>query len=228
MSALNDQLQNLKEQLNEVWQNIQESQSYNSLREKYEVLPTSTQKALKVSLLVGLLLVLILIPLGYYQSSSSNIEEFNTQREQIRSLLKASNIAISRGSGSSFSTDALRGRIDTIVNGASLLESQIGEITEDNSQNTIKIGTDKVHVAGFKINLNSLNLTEITNIGYQLQSIDESVKLTSLRIRTNEKNDHYFDVNFVVKSFSLPLPKTTSNDEDNKNKPKRSRRGDSD
>jgi hypothetical protein len=90
---------------------------------------------------------------------------------------------------------------------AGLLETQIGQmesLPEGDPENTL--APKNVQQQGLKVQVKKLNLRQVIDLGYQLQSLDSSVKMTGLEIAASSEDPHYFDTVFKLISYSLPQP----------------------
>ena len=208
------------EKLNEVWSRIKESPYFNALAEKYDNLPSSAQIGLIVGSFVLVIIFLLSIPFSFLGTASDNISDFETDRQMIRELLKAS-----RQAPSSFLSQTkilnfnqLKSQIQTKINNFRLTEEQRGTISELDLKSEGKaFAPDSIIQFGAQADVKSLNVREIKELSYDLQNILPNIKLSGLEVTANAKDDHYFDVIFKFVSFSLSEPEP-------EDKPKKSKR----
>lgn len=220
--ALQDQIENLKEELKQKWTQVEESQAYITLKEKYDVLPTRAQKGLQITGALLALYLVLSIPLSNLSLSSEHLEEFNTKRDLLRQLLKASSQdSPSQAAPVDVNFDSLSNRLRGRLQGLNLEESQIGEIQESQEKNNIPLGIKNLEEVGISVQLKMLNLNQVIQAGLELQQAQAGLKMTSLKMEADSKDPHYFHVTYIFKSFSLPQFQETVEDKKS-NKKKRS------
>lgn len=200
---LDDIKDNLKSQLGQTWARIEESSIYNQLRDRFENLSPTRQKLVMVATGILLALFVISIPYSYYATSNQYVLEFEDKRNLIRELLK-----VTRESSevpdipAAPSGDMLRGTIESQLRNANLLPEQmkgIEVVTADTG-----LVPRSLLEAGVKINLAKLNLRQIIDIGYNIQSISPSVKMSDVNVFSNGEDPKYFDVEFKVVTLAVP------------------------
>ncbi|MBT4760616.1 MAG: hypothetical protein HOO06_02865 [Bdellovibrionaceae bacterium] len=223
-------LADIKDQLSEkielMWGKIQENPSFNTLREKYEILPQKTQRLLKSGSLGVFVLMLISILVSFFSTSSEYITEFEENREVTRMLLKtASQEKFVSPKEISFSE--LESLINRNINNQRLLDDQKAGVSKDQPFKAKYIPKDANQVNA-SVSLSQLNLKQIINIGYELQNLVDGIKMTGLKISNNAKDDHYYDVKYSLAHFSFPQePEPVAKKSKKKSKkknPKRRRR----
>lgn len=185
------------------WERIQESDSYNQLRDRYENLTPSMQK---MSLLAGVAVVVLIIlsfPYGNLTQSSDSVTEFEGKRMTIRELLK-----VSRESADvpnipqAPSLDMLRASIDNQIKMANLLPEQIKGTAEE--RNTSPLMPANLTQGALSIKLAKLNLRQVMDLGYKFQSINPSVKMKDMFITANRADTRYFDVVYKLVALAVP------------------------
>ncbi|HEY1080208.1 MAG TPA: hypothetical protein VGE46_08920 [Bdellovibrio sp.] len=185
------------------WERIQESATFNQLRDRYENMTPSMQK---VTLVGGVALVAFLIlsiPYSYYQQSQDYVGEFEGKRMTIRELLK-----VSRESADvpqipqAPSMDMVRSSIEGQISAARLLPEQV-KGTESLSVDSSLIPKNLTE-GGLQVSLAKLNIRQILDLGHQFQSINPSVKLKDLVITANREDTRYFDVVFKLVALAVP------------------------
>ena len=217
-------LDDLKDKFTEVFGQakdmVQESSLYNTLHEQYETLPTSAQKAITMGLAALAVLIVLLIPWSFLSSSSGFVTEFEDNRALIRGLLKTRSLSKGTPLPKGLSAADMVIRTKGQLRQAGLLDSQIGDpqpLPEGDPGS--RLAPPNVQQQGLKIQLKQLNLRQIMDIGYQLQTMDPSVKVTGLEIHATSEDPHYFNALFKLISYSLPEP------EEKPEKPGRKKRG---
>lgn len=204
--AFEDLKDQLSDQLAELKGRIVESAAYNSLREKYENLSPGAQRGL---ILAGSLLILIVftyLPYSYFSTSKDYIVEYDEKRQLIRKLLQASRTASQSGAVSNPpEADALSGVIRDRLQSFNLLPEQISSLQPIEGQ---ELGggyaPPGISQDGIRVDLISLNLKQLVDIGYILQNLAQGVRLVGLTMNPNSKDARYFDVSYKIARFSMP------------------------
>jgi len=196
----------LSEKLSESWSKIQESPTYNSLRERYDTLSPPAQKGLIAGGIVLSLLLLLSIPYSYISSSSASIAEYNDQRSLIRNLLRASRLASEASTiPAAMPAEEVKGRVQNELSNFNLLPEQIGGVIDlANQELGGALAPSSIRQAGVGVSLKKLNLKQIVDIGFKLQDINPSVKMAGVDITASAPDPRYFDVLFKLVTFSLP------------------------
>ena len=213
----------LKDQLQDNWERlknrIQEDPSFNSLKERYETLPSSAQKGIVVALSLLILLILIYIPYGYFSSAKENEEKYTTYKTTVRELLKVgktdsrSALFTLRGN-----TESTKSRISQALQNYSLTGEQIQPVElESKLENSLAKGP--VEEDNFVVRLKKLNLDQILQVGSDLHRKFGDLKMTGLTVTADKEKAGYFDIEFRLSKFYLP------DAEPNKEKEKPRRKG---
>jgi len=194
---------NLKSQLNQSWSRIEESSVYNQLRDRFENLTPTNQKLALMGAGALLAIVIISIPYSYYSVSTEHVVAFEDKRSLIRELLK-----VTRESNEvpdlpvAPNGEMLRGTIEAQLHMAKLLPEQMKGI-EVIAADTNLIPKGLLE-SGLRISLAKLNLRQIIDIGYNIQAISQSVKMSSLNVTANAEDSRYFDVEMKLVSLAVP------------------------
>ena len=112
--------------------------------------------------------------------------------------------------------DVLRQRVNMVLQSFYLNPDQIDDVSardvDPNSfisipgrENLAKTGPSKIQQKGVWISLKSLNLKQITDIGFQLQTIHDAVKLIGLDMRASLEHNNYYDVMYTMIGFYPPI-----------------------
>lgn len=204
---LDDIKDQLSEKLSSVWGEIQESSTFNTLRERYQTLPSQGQKGLQAAGILFLVLILIYIPYSYFSASSTHIQNFETDRETIQSLLEASrNSQKAPPLPSSGGVAQLTNRIQMVVGGLRLLPEQMGGVQPLSGNVAGGLASPAIKQDAVSVELKTLNITQVMDAGQRLQSLGDGTKLLSMDMTASKSNIGYFDVLFKIVSFSLELP----------------------
>jgi hypothetical protein len=208
---LDDLKDTLKSQLSQVWSRIEESSTYNLLKDRFENLASVQQKLVMVGGGALLALLLISVPYSYFSASSENIAAFEEKRALVRELLK---VAREASEVPDIPTpppgEVLRSDIDRQLKSANLLPEQIKSIQVITAQTNLI--PSSLLDAGVQINLAKLNLRQIIDIGYGIQRVSKSVKMSDVHISANPEDAKYFDVEFRVVTLAVPQAHTETPD----------------
>jgi hypothetical protein len=207
-----DLREQLMERLQTLWAQIQESSAYNDLQERYESLSPRGQKMTIVGVVAVVLLLIAALPWSYFDSSSNHIAEFESKRELTRQLLRVTRSSNEPPLEHITGLD-LRNRVDAELKVFNLQSTQILSIQEMNAESmkNLKLAPSPIQEDGVEVRLGKLNLRQMVDIGFRLQSMSEMVKMSGLVIRANKDDNHYFDVTFQLASFSVPTAPAPTN-----------------
>ncbi|HPI40942.1 MAG TPA: hypothetical protein PLJ21_09060 [Pseudobdellovibrionaceae bacterium] len=206
---LKDQFQIIVKNL---FDKVEESETFQKVQERFQLLPPSLQK---ISLFFGtgiLVLVLFLIPLSQMSSSQDLLQEFQSLRQIIRNL---NHIQSTASSASQFSIapniEALKSNIENQLKGQNLIKTLQGPTFETSSSNDLEKSLIPPHLLQDRLFIKfvKLNLKQVLDIGYLLQTIHSSSKLYNLKMNTNREDPRYLDVHFEL--FTLNVPQSGSN-----------------
>jgi hypothetical protein len=187
------------------WEKFQETSLYIQITEKYENLNPAMQKLSIVAVVLFVLYLVMAVPLGSFSNSMDSVAHFEETRGLIRDMLKATRESQdSPDIATPPDNDFIQNRIQSELTSSRLLPEQIKGTTAVNEPSTLI----PANLVGgmFRVSLAKLNLRQVVDIGYQLQSINPSVKLDDLVMTANAQDPRYFDVNY--KLVVLNVPKT--------------------
>jgi len=185
------------------WDRIQESATFNQLRDRYENMTPSMQKLTLYGGIGVVALIILSIPYSYYSASTTSVADFEGKRMTIRELLK-----VSRESSEvpnipqAPSMDILRSNIEMAYKNANLLPEQM-KGTEMGASNSALIPANLLEGI-LSVRLAKLNLRQIVDLGYKFQSINPSVKMKDMVVTANREDSRYFDVVYKVKAPAVP------------------------
>ena len=208
-----DSLDNVKDLFVEKWAEFQETTLYINSKEKYHNLSRPAQKSVQlgiVAFFVGSLLIYIG---GVFSEANDHLENFSKQRAALQSLIQLrKDQAQVPQLPAALPPVALRSRVSAILARVSLDPTQTesvrqAELTPDpNSQ----LVPETVVQNAVLVSLKKLNLKQIVDIGYRLQSMHVAVKVSAVDIQANIEDNHYFDVTYSVVSYT---PSSTAEDD---------------
>jgi hypothetical protein len=186
-----------------LWERVEESSAYNQLRDRYENMTPSMQKLSVVGASALVALIVLSIPYSYFSQSTAYEQEFESRRSTIRELLK-----VSRESSEvpalqqAPSTEALRSLIDSQIQNAHFLPEQI-KGTEVISETT-RLVPQNLTAGMVQVRLAKLNLRQVLDFGYQMQSLNPSVKVKDMVMTANREDSRYYDVLFKLVALAVP------------------------
>ncbi len=203
MASFEDIKEQIQNTLKNQWEQFQESSLYIQVKERYENLTPAMQKLTLWGSAALAILIVLSLPISYYSESATYVSEFEEKRQLVRDLLKTSresqespDLAVPP------SMEQLKSQVDAQIQSARLVPEQIlgTQIIPASSKlipNTLSEGT-------LKISLAKLNLKQLIDLGYQLQSLNPSVKMLDLQIEANRLDPRYFDVTYKMAALAVP------------------------
>lgn len=200
---LDDLKDSLKSQLGQTWSRIEDSSAYNQLKDRFENLTPPQQRLALMGAGALLALTIISIPYSYYTQSSDYVTTFEDKRSLIRELLK-----VTRESNEvpslppAPSAEMLKSSIENQLRIARLLPEQMKGIEVMNAETSL-IPRNLLET-GLKISLGKLNLRQIVDLGYSIQSVSPSVKMSAVQINANSEDPRYFDVEMKLVTLAVP------------------------
>ncbi|MCB0364346.1 MAG: hypothetical protein H6624_01075 [Bdellovibrionaceae bacterium] len=205
MLNLDDLKDKFTETFNQVKDTVEESSLYNTLRERYETLPSNGQRAIVIGSITFVVLIFLSIPWSFLSSSSNYVTEFEDSRALIRGLLKTRSLSKGAPLPKGMSSGEIESKAKGMLSTAGLLDSQIGSSMQlPEGDPGSRLAPPNVQQQGVRLELKQLNLRQIIDIGYQLQNLDASVKMTGMEVHATAEDPHYFNATFKLISFSLP------------------------
>ena len=229
---LEDIKEQIQERAKESWIKIQESSAYISLRERYDNLTPNTQKLLRAFLGFFVVGVFFWFLWGLFQASSQRLTEFEDYQYTMQELAKLKiEMSMAPRINPPPPAPVLQQRVDSILQSSRLGPEQIDQVSvRDIAPNALirppgkkrggKGKSGGVQQKGVLISLKSLNIEQIKNIAFQLQSIHNAVKLIGLDMKNSMGYTHYYDVMFTIVGF-YPPPEPIGNNKKGLNTKKR-------
>ncbi len=204
--ALDDLKDRLKEQSAEVWSRIEGSPLYSNLKEKFETQTPTTQKSIIAGGILLLSLLFLSYPLSDFGVSSTNVEDYEKNRSQLRSLLRASRLASEAASApAAYTANDLKNQVQAQLGSFALKPEQMGEVLDlDLTSMGTPLAPKSIVQNGVGINLKKLNLKQVVDIGFELQKLNPSVKIAGMEVTAGSPDPHYFDVLYKLIVFSMP------------------------
>lgn len=218
--TLNDIIEQLKDRLKSAWGQFEESSTYQQAMEKYEDLPSSQQRLIRIG--GGFLFVLFLLspPISTWLSSQESVDEFNHKRDITRELLRVVRDAANAPNiPQAPSLSSLQGRFQQeLLQRDKLLPEQIYSIQA--SLEPGQLIPKNLTQGALSVNLRNLNLKQILDIAHRLASVSPSVKMTDMELTASTEKPGYFHFNSKIVALQAPEPPKLEPEEPTK-KPKR-------
>lgn len=206
-----DLKERLRDSFNTTWSRIQESSTYNNLREKYEALPLNQQKALSIGALVLGILILLWFPYSYISTSSDYMSDFQEKRTVLRELLRVSRQSQTQAPiPQAPSLEAIQQSADNIFTSANLMAEQKGHVQSVSSKEGLGFIPPTVAQQSYVVDAKKLNLKQVVDIGFELSRSFAAVKLMSVdvKVAAGAPAPGYFDVMYKLVSYSFPHMET--------------------
>ena len=211
---------NLKDTFTHLCNNINntiiDSPVFHFIKEKYDNLNSFYRKALYVISVFILACILLYYPASHLYSSWRNMRSFKTKKQLTQDLI---DLSISTQTSASQAYTSNRDPVQFINQKIITLripKNQIksvkkSEITPPQKSTTFSMPTT---IQTVEVAMENLNLKEVIEYGHQLEQLSKNIKLTSLHIIENPKQDNYFNVSYILsflnlKQEALPENKTT-------------------
>ena len=191
---LEDLKDRLKSDLQRTQERLGENSTYVALRDRYDSLTPVMQKVVMGGAFFVLVLILLLVPYGKYETSNETIAEFEAKRSLIRDLFKVQKeINETPEVPMPPATSAVKSRIESDLQSAQLLPEQMKGVSvlPPVNNDLVKAFQNEGVV---EVSLGQLNLKQVVDLGYQFQNISPSVKMRDLVIQATQADPRYFDV----------------------------------
>ncbi len=222
-------LEDLKEQLlsliQRLYDRLQDMPVYQQGKDRFDALSLRMQKAVIIGFSTFLWLLFLLIPYSWFAQSQDSVTVFEQRRAVVREMLKVSREASELTQiPAPPPVDSLKSDLDARLKQASLVPEQIKGLDIGGGASNL-IAADRTS-GSLLVNLWKLNLRQIVDVGTQLSKVSPSVKVTSLEIRANKTDGHYFDVLYKLTELAVPDFSAPPPDEPvSKSKPKKKQTG---
>lgn len=202
----------LQDQLKDKWQEfkgqLDDSPAFNTLKERFETLNPTSQKAIIWSGIVIFTFFMFSCPYSYWSTSTEYVAEYETTRDMIRDLLKTSHIANQMGDVPSALTESqLRTEINRIVSDVRLLpEQNLGVDMVSANDFGRPLAPKQINQEGWLVRLQQLNTKQIAEIGFRLQNMNAGVKLAGMDLSVFSEDPRYYNAQYRLIKFITPEP----------------------
>ena len=215
MISLEDIKEQTQEKLKDTWIKIQESSTFISLKEKYDNLTHSTQRTVKIGTTFVGISFLLSILWGLFSQSSEKLAEFEEYQSSIKQLLQIKrDVVLTASITPPPNPPILEQRVHTVLKSSYIDSKQINDVSIKNlsppssirpqGTKSTRKGPSAIQQKSVWVSLKSLNLKQITDIGFRLQTIHNSAKLVGLDMKPSPEHDNYYDVIYTIIGFYPP------------------------
>lgn len=188
---------------------LDESELYQKVRERYELLPPIGQKAVLAGLVLLFSYVLFQIPMAYYSRASENLALFEENRDLVLDLYRVKRkSAAAPPAAPAMDNAMLESRARSAVTGARVQPEQIKAISfyDNAGPRASRFIPKEIKQNGVEIRLANLNLSQIVDIGHGLSNLGASTKIVGFEVKPGANPGSYFDVIYKVVTFDIPIP----------------------
>ena len=204
MAALDDLKDSLRDRSKAIAARIRETDAWLQLTEKYQSLSPTGQKLSIAGASLLAFLIVMAVPWSFYSGSQSSLADFESKRGVVRELFRVNREASALPPAPPpVSSADLQNMARSSLTAARLMPDQISAVTDSN----IKIPSvpSTIDQAGIQVSLLKLNLKQIVDIGYGLQGLQPTARMTGLEIKANAADAKYYDVIYRIVAFA-PKP----------------------
>ena len=188
----------------EIKNKVQDSELYIRAKQGYDDLSPEIQKVVKYAAIVLAVYSVYLIPASYVASAEEKMTYFEGNRQLTRELIRAGRIARTvQMPPVAPSPASLSSQVDAKLKQARVLPEQKANVQPVDKVASNKIVPSSIQQSGVKATVQSLNLRQVIEIGESLNEISGS-KLMNLAIQADQKDPHYFHVDYEIAAFSVP------------------------
>ncbi len=200
--------EDLKDKLREMWarlkSEVDENPQINTLKEKFETLPSKVQRSILAGVAAFALLMLISFPMSYFSQATQYENEFLSTRALLRELLKVGkpmNPNINMENRLEFSQ--IKERIDGLIPTFNLMAEQVGGVVESNSKGP-SLAKPPIVEDKAQLTMKNLNLDQLVQISYEMQKLFPNVKMTGIDVSESAEHPNYFNVIYTLSKFTVP------------------------
>ncbi len=184
---------------------LDESDSFNQLKERFDSFSPVVQKVILASVALIFGYVLLMLPLSYYDTGTENIALFEENRDLVLDLNRVKRRSIATPQTSPpLETTELESRARMAVTTARVQPEQIKGVSmfDNAGAQSSSFIPKNVTQNGVEIRLANLNLTQVVEIGHALTNMG-AAKIIGMDVRPGTVPGNYFDATFKVVSFNI-------------------------
>lgn len=201
-----------KSELSAFWEKVQDSSIYIQLQDIYENLSPSRQKIVIVTGAVLAAAIVLYYPYSFFMESMEAVDSFNSRRDLIAEVHEVAKDVQGVPQIQELPPLAsFKGRIESELASAQVLPEQIKsvEITEGPVDGI----APNLLAGGLAVSVQKLNVRQVVNVGHQLHSMTDALKLYDMVATAHKQDTRYYDVTY--KLIALNVPSTGTEDPDN-------------
>lgn len=209
--AFDDLRERLRDQWLDVSAKVQESQTYNTLRERFESQTPAAQKLIIAGVVGFTALFFLSFPMSYLSSSSETLEIFEENQTLIKGLLKSARSAAAPPPlGPPISSTQLQDQLGRSLQTAQILPEQIGDMQSLPENPAGHLAPDIVQQTGIAAQVKNLNLKQIIQVTNAVQNMGPGFKLMGLDIVQSANQSYFYDIILKVVHFGLGAGESTA------------------
>lgn len=183
---------------------IEDSEIYIRLKERYDNLQPNIQKLLKGFAIFLVVYIFYSFPAGFVSSAKEQLSFFEENRQLTRELIRAGRIAkTTQLPPAAPSPSALTSQVRGILKAEQVTDDQIVATNPQNEVASNKIVPKSINQNGVKATVKKLNLRQVVRIAEGLDQINSS-RLMNIAIQADNQDPHYYSVDFELAAFSVP------------------------
>lgn len=180
---------------------IQESEAYIQLKERYDNLTPQIQLLIKATSVFFIIYIFYSIPASFVASANENLSLFEEQRQLTRDLIRAGRIEkTTQLPPPAPSASDLSNQVDGILTREQILPEQKMSAAAKENVASKDLVPPSIKQSGIKVSLKKLNLRQIVKVGEALNNINSS-RLMNIAIQADADDPHYFTVDYEVAAF---------------------------
>ncbi len=187
------------------WTQLQESNIYTELKEKYENFTPTVQKLIVAGTLTFTVLIFLFFPAVSLINSFDSMSTFEENKETLRSLLRLAREQAQAPSVPPAPSPAeIQSQVAQALTSVGLATDQIKQNEEANfsADPATDLIPKNVEQSGVQVTVMKLNVKQVIDVAHKLQSIG-NVHVLSMDMKANSEDVHYYDVMFRVVGFSV-------------------------
>ncbi len=192
----------------ELWARIEESSSYNQIKDRYDSLAPTQQRLAFWGGVALIVFVVLYIPFTFLETSWEYEDEFVTKRDLIREMYR-----VQREVGEApqipvpLSPEMIRQAIDSYIKQSGFLPEQVKSLSVVGESSSGLL--PKKHVQGaVEVSMAKLTIRQVVDVAFKVVTSSPSTKLYEMTITANSEDPKYQDV--ILKLLALNVPDVKS------------------
>ncbi|MCB0347813.1 MAG: hypothetical protein KDD37_03215 [Bdellovibrionales bacterium] len=182
---------------------IKENPAFIQAQEKYEELSPNVQKVIKYGAAFFFIYFVFSFPISWNNQANENLAKYQKNRGLIEDLLNIqSEIKNAPNVRTQVDGSQLQVQANDLIEKSGLAKEQVTSTSVVTSaQRKFTFIPEEINYVGVQVVLSKLNLTQVLDIGTKLQNVNDA-KLIELSMAANKDDNHYYDVTYLVASFT--------------------------